>query len=317
MIERRVRYFAGLGLGAARAVYRKLRDRLRMEQTLDRAERRATAAARPVLANQRVLITGSTRGIGRALAEGFVRQGASVAVHGRREAEAQECALELAKLRSAPGPGVLGFGADLAEVGAGRTLVERAVRGLGGLDLVINNAAIHDPRRKPFWETPSEEVLTILKVNVVGAFDVAAAALASMREQGVAGRIINISTGAANPENVSGSGIASYGISKFGLEGLSHYLAAESQDVTVVTLRPGTIDTDMVASLFSLDERWRMLRPDSMVPLVFHLASAPREEVHGRVFEQPTLMQQLGAAVATAAAAKPSSDDTSAFVSGA
>jgi NAD(P)-dependent dehydrogenase (short-subunit alcohol dehydrogenase family) len=114
-----------------------------------------------------------------------------------------------------------------------------------------------------------------------------------MRERAIAGRIINISTGAARPANVSDNGIATYAVSKFGLEALSAFLAAESPAITVTTLRPDTIDTDMVASLFPLDQRLRMLGPESVVPAALYLASAPRAEVHGRIFEQLQLVEQL------------------------
>jgi 3-oxoacyl-[acyl-carrier protein] reductase len=291
MIKQRARVLAGFTLGALRKAADKARAIRQAETRQVRAKQRAVATS--TLTGKRVLITGSTRGIGKALAEAFVQQGANVVVHGRRESVAREVAQALAKLRPSEASVVLGFGADLAQAGAGRDLVERALSELHGLDIVINNAAIHDPRRKPFWETSSEEMLGVVRVNLLAAFDVSAAAAASMLAEDVAGRIINISTTAANPSHVSNAGIASYGISKVALEGLSHYLSAESQHVTVTTIRPGTIDTDMVAPLFSLDRRWRMLPPESMVPPILHLACAPHAQVHGRIFEQLELMNML------------------------
>lgn len=277
-------------VGAARRLLGRLTGPTATETTL------AAAAARldegSTLVGKRVLITGSTRGIGSALAAGFARRGARVVVHGRREVDARQAASALSESQPTH-PRAVGIGADLSVAGAGRTLVERALGELGGLDIVVNNAAIHDPRRKPIWITSSEEMHQVLRVNVLAAFDVSAAAIASMLAQGVAGRIINISTGAANPAYVPAAGVASYGISKFALEGLSRYLAAEVQGVTVATLRPAAVDTDMVKPLFARDERWLMLPPESMVPPVLHLATAPRERVHGRVFEQVDLLEEL------------------------
>jgi 3-oxoacyl-[acyl-carrier protein] reductase len=303
MLKRRVRVVAGMTIGAVRKVIAKLRETAQTDRMLTLVSHSAPGMQSSSLAGKRVLVTGSTRGIGRALAAAFVHHGAHVVVHGHRESAAREVALNLSrelnrernkKHGEADTHGsVVGIGADLAEVGAGRALVERAVRELGGLDLVINNAAIHDPKRKPLWLTSTAEMHRLMNVNVLAPFDVCAAAMASMLAQGNAGRIINLSTGAANPANVSNSGIASYGISKIALEGLSSYLAAEADSVTVITLRPDAVSTDMVEPLFPIERRWRMLPPESMVGPVLHLATAPRSDVHGRVFEQLELMREL------------------------
>jgi NAD(P)-dependent dehydrogenase (short-subunit alcohol dehydrogenase family) len=290
------RVFASYALGALRKGFQKLREQAQAPQLV--AAARARMLDSDQIAGKRVLITGSTRGIGRALADGFACAGASVAIHGRREADALAAATAIREA-GAPAGMIVGIGADLAVAGAGRTLVEHTLQVLGGLDLVINNAAIHDPKRKAIWTTTTEEMLELLHVNLVAAFDTSVAAITSMLERGVAGRIINISTGAADPAYITDNGIASYGISKAALEGLSHYLAAESKESTITTLRPGTLATDMIVPLFTLDERWGLLPPESLVPAALYLATAPRSEVHGRVFEQMELVEQLAKARAS------------------
>jgi 3-oxoacyl-[acyl-carrier protein] reductase len=291
-MKRLVPALAGMTITAVRKVTARVRETLEVERSL-------TAAARAVesetLAGKRVLITGSTRGIGRALATAFAERGARVVVHGRGEGDVQ-CAVAAIAHTAEAAERVRGVAVDLAKAGAGRELVERAVSELGGLDVVINNAAIHDPTRKPIWSTSNEEMLRVLTVNCLAAFDVAVAAGRSMMVQGAAGRIINISSGAADSRHVADSGIASYGISKIALEGLSEYLAAEAHTITVTTLRPDTIATDMVVPLFPPERRWTMLPPDSMVPAVMHLVCAPREQVHGKVFEQLALIHSLASA---------------------
>jgi NAD(P)-dependent dehydrogenase (short-subunit alcohol dehydrogenase family) len=289
-MSRRARLVAAKAAGVARRVLAVLTGPTATERVIAAATGRLENRSR--LVGKRVLITGSTRGIGRALADGFARQGATVVVHGRREVDARQTASaisgpQLSNLRA------VGIGADLSSAGAGRRLVDRAISELGGLDLVVNNAAIHDPTRKPIWVTSSEEMHEILRVNVLAPFDVSVSAIAGMLARGIEGRVINISTDAANPAQVAAGGVASYGISKFAVEGLSCYLAAEAPGITVATLRPGAIDTDMVRPLFPRDERWLMLPPESVVPAVLHLATAPREHVHGRVFEQLTLLREL------------------------
>jgi NAD(P)-dependent dehydrogenase (short-subunit alcohol dehydrogenase family) len=288
-MKRLMPVLAGMTVTAIRKVAVQVRETLEIERDLASAVR---AVESETVAGKRVLITGSTRGIGRALAMAFAGRNASVVVHGRDESDVQRAAAAIAHAVEA-NELVRGVAVDLSRAGAGRELVERAVSELGGLDIVINNAAIHDPTRKPIWSTSSEEMLRTFAVNCLAAFDVSVAAGQSMMAQGISGRILNISSGAADPRHVSDSGIASYGISKIALEGLSEYLAAEAQAVTVITLRPDTIATDMVAPLFPREQRWRMLSPDSMVPAVMHLVCAPRDQVHGKVFEQLAVIRSL------------------------
>ena len=292
-MQTQARVLAGLALAAVRKIGERLRAATQQRELHCAAQARFDQSF-PLQAS-RVLITGSTRGIGLALAEAFVRRGAQVAVHGRSEAAARAAASTLCAA-AGPGSNAIGLGADLSLPGSGRRLVQAAWDGLGGLDMVINNAAIHDPERRPICSTPSEQMHEVLKVNLLAPFEICAAATALMRERSVAGRILNISTGAARPQNVSDNGIATYAVSKFGLEALSAFLAAENQQITVTTLRPDTIDTDMVAALFPLDQRLRMLPPESVVPAVLYLASAPRAAVHGKVFEQLQLVEQLARA---------------------
>lgn len=292
--RRKARVLVGMALAGVRKVRSKFRDEQALDRMLDRSHRRVATDCG--LTGKRVLITGSTRGIGFALACAMVEQGASVVVHGRRPAEARETAHQIGRARKNPSASVVGIGVDLTVSGSGATLVEAAIAALGGIDLVINRAGVHDPHLKPVWETSSDEITSMLRVNLVATFEVCAAAVGHMVESGIAGRVINLSTMAAKTEEVSSGGIASYGVSKIALEGLSHFLAAEAgaHGITVATLRPDMIDTDMVAPFFPLDKRLRMLPPDSLVPPVLHVATAPDEEVHGRIFDQLDLLKMLG-----------------------
>lgn len=291
-------------LAAVRKVVSTLREEQRTDAVVRRALRRATDDAG--VAGTRVLVTGSTRGIGLALAEAFVAQGAHVVVHGRRDAEARQVARRLSRAgRSGGVARVVGVGADLSASGSGGALVASAITALGGLDLVISNAGVHDPALKPVWETSSEEMTAVLRVNVLAAFEVCSAAVAHLVERGAAGRVVLVSTLAAKTDEVYAGGIASYGVSKIALEGLAHFLAAEAgpHGVTVATVRPGTVDTAMVAPFFPLDKRLRMLPATSLVAPVLHLATAPHDEVHGRFFDQHDLLEELGGAAPAGAEA--------------
>lgn len=288
-----MRVLTGLVLG----VVRLLRSKLQHERDTDRMLGAARRAVVVDVVDARVLVTGSTRGIGRALAEAFVRQGASVVVHGRRESEAVDVARQLAR-KARPGATVVGLGADLAQQHAGTRLVERAVAALGGVDVVVNNAGVHDPEFKPLWETTSDQMTAVVRVNLLAAFEVCAAAIADMLERGVAGRIVNVSTMAARSDYIGAAGVANYGISKVALEALGQYAAAEAgpHGITVSTVRPTSIDTDMLAPLIPRDKRMRMLPADSLVAPVLHLAGAPHDDVHGRTFDQQELLDLLAAA---------------------
>lgn len=295
MSKRKLRLLLGLVLRTVSGAVGKVVAKIRHEQQIDRMLARAheRAADDGTLTGKRVLVTGSTRGIGRALAEAFAARGAVVVVHGR---SASEAAAVAADLTTSDGTTQVGLGADLAETGSGTDLVERAVAALGGIDVVVNNAGIHDPTLKPITDTSGAELEASLRINLVAAFEISSAALARMIEAGTPGRLITMSTMAAKPDHVNGTGIASYGISKIGLEGLAQYLAVEAEPhgVTVSTVRPGMIDTDMLAPIFSLEHRLRMLPASSVAPAVLHVATAPHDEVHGRMFDQQELLEQLG-----------------------
>ncbi len=298
LLAKRSRQLAAKTAKVVREAFAKLNGPTATERLLASADEQVEVQAAS-LVGKRVLITGSTRGVGRALATGFARCGARVLVHGRQDADARAVAAALARKWRLE---AVGFGADLAATGGGRALVERVLKEVGVLDIVINNAAIHDPRRKAIWTTSSEELHQALMVNVLAPFEVAAGAITSMMDRGIEGRIINISTPAANPSEVSACGVASYGISKIALEGLSCYLAAEARSVAIATLRLSAVDTDMVQPLFPRDERWLMLPPESVVPAALHLATAPRGQIHGRVFEQMELLAALAGASSDAPA---------------
>ncbi|HET6413620.1 MAG TPA: SDR family oxidoreductase [Anaeromyxobacter sp.] len=246
------------------------------------------------LVGKRILVTGSTRGIGLATAAEFAHRGALVAIHGRRVEAAQGVAAALSREY---GSRVAAVGGDLAAMDTGRELVEAAARVLGGIDVIVNNAAIHDPVRKPIWATSTEEFERTLRVNLIAPFEVAGAAIRLMLKQRTGGRIINVSSIAADPAHVSPDGIASYGISKRALEALSAFFAAEVGGIDVTVVRLTAIATDMTKALFPWDARWQMLPAQSAAQAIAYLATAPSEAVHGKVFDQVELLSEMATAL--------------------
>ena len=189
-----------------------------------------------------VLVTGASRGIGAAIARAFASEGDRVAVHHGRNAEKAE-----AVAASLPGSGHVVVGADLRDPDAVRAMVDAAAAGLGGLDVLVNNAGIFTPH--PIAETTYEEWQRgwgdTLGVNLVGAANVTWCAVRHMLPAG-SGRIVNVaSRGAFRGE----PGQPAYGASKAGIIAFGQSLARALGPVgiSVTSVAPGFTETDMAA----------------------------------------------------------------------
>jgi 3-oxoacyl-[acyl-carrier protein] reductase len=188
-----------------------------------------------------VLVTGASRGIGTAIARAFAAAGDRVAVHyGRNAARAEEVAAGLA------GSGHVVVGADLTDPDAVRAMVDAAAAGLGGIDVLVNNAGIFAPH--PIAGTTYEEWQAgwrdTLGVNLVGAANVTWCAVAHMVRGGRGGRIVNVSSrGAFRGE----PGQPAYGASKAGLIAFGQSLARDlgPKGIVVTAVAPGFTETDM------------------------------------------------------------------------
>lgn len=189
---------------------------------------------------QRVLITGSSRGVGRACALAFAAAGAKVAIHYHQDADAARQTLD-----QMPGQGHIALQANLEDPHSARLLVQEAHHSLGGLDILINNAGIFLPHamdQLPFEEWLSRWQRT-LAVNLTAAAACAYTAAEYMRERGQ-GKIIHIgSRGAYRGE----PGQPGYGASKAGLHAMSQSMAQALGPfgITVHAVAPGFIETAM------------------------------------------------------------------------
>lgn len=187
--------------------------------------------------NARTLITGASRGIGRALALALAEAGAQVVGCARDSAR-------LAQLEKDSQGKLAVVTADLSRCEEASRVVETAASGLGGLDLVVNNAGLIN-KPGPVAEVPDEEWRRVMDVNVLGLVAVLRAALPHLEQS--AGYAVNLSSywgrhGAAR--------FGPYCASKFAVEGLSQSAAEESQRATIVALSPGIVDTDMLSIAF-------------------------------------------------------------------
>ena len=190
--------------------------------------------------SRRVLVTGASRGIGRSVAAAFARCGDRVAVHcGSSPDEAAETVAGLA------GDGHLVVQADLGEPAAVRAAVERAADGLGGLDVLVNNAGVFlaHPPLATSWEDWQDAWSRTLSVNLLGAAHASYCAVPHLVAAG-GGAIVNVSSrGAFRGE----PDCPAYGASKAGLNALGQSLAVAlaPQGIAVATVAPGFVQTEM------------------------------------------------------------------------
>lgn len=184
------------------------------------------------LSGKGALVTGASRGIGRAVAERFAEAGARVVVHyGESREEAESLASRI---------GAVAIQADMGNPAAVRGLIAEADEKLGGLDILVNNAGI--AIFKPVGEITEEEYDRMFAVNTKGVFIAMQEAAHRMRD---GGRIINVSTGATVTGTANG---AIYCGSKAAIEQFSRVLARELgfRGITVNTVSPGFTETDML-----------------------------------------------------------------------
>jgi 3-oxoacyl-[acyl-carrier protein] reductase len=190
------------------------------------------------LTGKNALVTGSTRGIGRAIAEAFAQSGARVAIVGRDLARAEEAA-------SAVGNNASGFAADVGDTAAIAKLVVDVERAFGSIDILVNNAGI--TRDNLVMRLKDDDWDAVQNANLRGAFAAIRAVSRGMMKKR-AGRIINI---ASIVGLIGNKGQANYAASKAGLIALTKSVAKElgSRNILVNAVAPGFIETEMTAAM--------------------------------------------------------------------
>jgi NAD(P)-dependent dehydrogenase (short-subunit alcohol dehydrogenase family) len=234
-----------------------------------------------------VLVTGGSRGIGRAVVRTFAEAGDRVAIHHRDSADLAE------ELRAGlPGSGHVVVRGDVSDPEAVRRFVDEAADALGGLDVVVNNAAVFP--RHPIMETSYEEWQEAwrhtLAVNLVGPANVAWCAARHLRR---GGRVVNVSSRGAfrgEPEQPG------YGASKAGLNALTQSLALAlgPLGIAVTAVAPGFVETDMTNEhlksprgdeIRAQSPFNRVAQPDEIAAAVRYLASPEAEWASGTIVD--------------------------------
>lgn len=232
------------------------------------------------LTGRNALVTGSTRGIGLAIARALSESGARVAVSGRDQGKADEVAVGLS-------PNAKGFATDISNPAAAASLVEQVEAAFGGLDILVNNAGV--TRDNIMLRLKDDDWNAVLDANLRGAFATIRAATRGMMKRRW-GRIINISSVVGL---VGNRGQTNYAASKAGLIGLTKAVAKEfaSRNVLANVVAPGFIETDMTAALPS-DARSaltaqipleRLGTPADVANAVVFLASEQASYITGQV----------------------------------
>ncbi|HEY5199105.1 MAG TPA: SDR family oxidoreductase [Solirubrobacteraceae bacterium] len=232
------------------------------------------------LSDIRVLVTGATSGLGRAIAQALAQAGARVAVTSRDRERGQATAAEL-------GARALGVELDVRDPSSVSAAVDTVYGAFGGLDVLVNNAGIGmrtvNPRfmtqPQPFWEVSPAGFRDVLETKATGAFLVARAVVPRMLSAG-GGRVVTISM---SEQTMTRRGFIPYGPSGAAVEALARVMAADLVDTPVtanILLPGGATATGMIPDEMPDELRANLLDPAIMGPPIVWLASPGAAAVH-------------------------------------
>jgi 3-oxoacyl-[acyl-carrier protein] reductase len=192
------------------------------------------------LAGKNVLITGSTRGIGKAIALAFAKEGANIVLNGRSEIKPEQ----LAEIE-AFGVKCIGISGDISDYAAAGKMVEETLATFGTIDILVNNAGV--TKDTLLLRMSQEDFETCLTINLVGTFNMTQHTIKKMMKQR-SGAIINLASVSGLIGNV---GQANYAASKAGVVGFTKSVAREvaPRGITCNAIAPGFIETEMTEVL--------------------------------------------------------------------
>lgn len=225
------------------------------------------------------MVTGASRGLGRALAEGFAQEGARLVATATSAARLEGTLARLTR----HGAEAHGLALDLGDPASVEAAAAQALAVLGRVDVLVNNASLLGPRL-PLAEYPVDEWREVVEVNLTGTFALTRALLPGMADEGC---ILNVTSGAAGRP-----GWGAYAVSKLALEGLTAMLREELADrlIRCVAVNPGAVRTDMRAAAYPAEDPGTVPHPSGVVePFIAIAAGAdPGPRVDAAQWDGPS-----------------------------
>lgn len=227
------------------------------------------------------IVTGSTKGIGRAVAEALVREGMNVCVSARNEDEVSDTVAELNSFGRGQAAGAV---CDVRVYEEVQALFAHAVEEFGGVDVLINNAGVGI--FQTVEETSPEDFRAVIETNLFGVFYCCRAAIPLMRARG-GGHIINVSSLAGTNAHPR---MAAYNASKFGLNGFSEALMQEVRHdgIKVSYVMPGSVNTHFGGDEPDEEKSWQ-LQPEDIARVVLDLLRHDERSLPSRVEIRPSM----------------------------
>lgn len=223
-----------------------------------------------------VVVTGGTKGIGRAIAEESLKNGAKVFITARNREEIKRAVAELSQIGQ-----IEGEQCDVRSFEQVKMMLDETERVFGGIDVLINNAGIGS--FKTVEETEPDDFRAVLETNLFGVFYACHAAIPKMKQRG-GGYIINISSLAGTNAHPR---MAAYNASKFGLNGFSEALMQEVRhdNIKVSYIMPGSVNTEFGDGAPKPDYA---LQPADIAQIVLDLLQMPDRALPSRVEVRPS-----------------------------
>jgi 3-oxoacyl-[acyl-carrier protein] reductase len=232
------------------------------------------------LAGKTAIVTGGTKGIGRAIAESLVRAGVNVSISARHEREIERA---VAELNQAGAGRAAGFLCDVRDEAQVKAYFAQTVERFGGLDILVNNAGIG--LFESVESMSGDDFRAVIETNVCGVFYCCHEAIPLMKQSG-GGYIINISSLAGTNAHPR---MAAYNASKFGLNGFSEALMQEVRhdNIKVSYVMPGSVNTEFGGDEPGDEKSWQ-LQPQDIAKAVMDLLSHPDRALASRIELRPS-----------------------------
>jgi NAD(P)-dependent dehydrogenase (short-subunit alcohol dehydrogenase family) len=229
------------------------------------------------LAGKSALVTGGSRGIGKAIAAAYARAGARVFICARNESGVERAVEDIRK----QGGEICGRVGDVGELNHARRIVGAALERFGSIEVLVNNASLLGPR-VPIADYPFSAWQEVMRVNIDGLFLMTQEVLKAMIPRR-RGSIINVTSGVGR---LGKARWGAYAPSKFALEGFTQMLAEEAQDfgIRVNSLNPGASRTSMRAAAYPAEDPLTLPRPEEITEAFVYLASDESLGVTGKSF---------------------------------